>query len=99
VVPWWLAGLVAAVGQLMGKVVHVVHRRLEATIVRGRRRPRTAAGVVLLSSTVGLPPFTALVPAVALRGLDLRRLVPVAAVGRIARFLLLAGVPELIDRL
>ena len=109
-VPWWLAGLVAGVGQLLGKVVHLqlasrvavvpaVHRRLAPTIERCGRRPRTAAGVVLLSATVGLPPFTALVPAVAVSGLDLRRLVPVAAAGRIARFLVLAGAPELIHRL
>ncbi|WP_219412676.1 hypothetical protein [Pseudonocardia nigra] len=107
VVPWWLAGLVTALGQLTGKAVHVVlagrvaavpevHRRLAGTMARCRRRPRTAAGIVLLSASVGLPPFTAVVPAAAASGLDLRRLVPVAAAGRIARFLALAGIPELL---
>ena len=107
-VPWWVAGLVAAAGQLCGKVVHLrlatrvavipaVHRRLAGTVERCRRCPRTAAGVVLMSSTIGLPPFTALVPAVAASGLDLRPLIPVAVVGRTLRFLVLAGSPALVQ--
>lgn len=106
-VPWWMAGPVAATGQLSGKAVHVllagrfatvpaVHRRLASAIARCRAHPRGAAGTVLLSATVGVPPFTAMVPAVAMAGLDLRRLVPVAALGRTTRFTALAAVPDLI---
>lgn len=106
-VPWWLAGLAAAAGQLVGKAAHVllarrvvavpaVGSRLAGAVERCRAHPRTAVGTVALSATVGLPPFTALVPAVAASGLDLRRLVPVAVLGRTARFLVLAAVPELL---
>lgn len=109
-VPWWVAGPVAALGQLSGKAVHVllagrfaavpaVHRRLAATVERCRAHPRSAAGTVLLSATVGLPPFTVLVPAAVVAGLDLRRLVPVAALGRTARFTALAAVPGLVGLL
>lgn len=109
-VPWWVAGPVAAAGQLLGKTVHLllagrfatvpaVHRRLAPTVARCRARPRSAAGVVLLSSMVGLPPFTAMVPAMAMSGVDLRRLLPVAALGRTARFTALAALPTLVDLL
>lgn len=109
-VPWWVAGPVAAAGQLSGKAVHVlvagrvatvpaVHRRLASTVARLRSHPRTATGTVLLSATVGLPPFTVLVPAVVLAGLDLRRLIPVAAAGRTARFTALAAAPGLVGYL
>jgi membrane protein YqaA with SNARE-associated domain len=109
-VPWWVAGPVAAAGQLTGKAVHVllagraaalprVRRRIAGLTARCRARPRSATGVVLLSATVGVPPFTAVVPAVAAAGLDLRRLVPVAALGRTARFTALAAVPALVGLL
>ncbi len=106
-VPWWVAGPVAAAGQLAGKGVHVVlagriaalpavRARLAATAARCRAHPRGAAGAVLLSATVGVPPFTAVVPAVVAAGLDWRRLVGVAALGRTVRFSALAAVPGLL---
>ncbi len=109
-VPWWVAGPVAAAGQLTGKAAHVllagrivalpvVRGRLAGTVARCRAHPRRAAGTVLLSATVGVPPFTVVVPAVVVAGLDWRRLVGVAAVGRTARFTALAAVPGLLSLL
>ncbi len=106
-VPWWVAGPVAAAGQLAGKAVHValarrvaalpaVRRRLAPTVARCRAHPRTAAGTVLLSATIGMPPFTVVVPAVVAAGLDWRRLVGVAAAGRTVRFTAIAAVPGLL---
>lgn len=66
---------------------------LSRSLGRCARNRGAVGGVVLLSSTIGLPPFTALVPAVAVAPVDLRVVVPVAVAGRLARFLLLAAVP------
>lgn len=106
-VPWWVAGPVAAAGQLTGKAVHVVlagrvatlpavRARLAATAARCRAHPRGVRGAVLLSATVGVPPFTVVVPAVVVAGFGWRGLVAVAALGRTVRFSALAAVPGLL---
>jgi membrane protein YqaA with SNARE-associated domain len=106
-VPWWIAGPVAAAGQLTGKAVHVVlagrvatlpavRARLAATAARCRAHPRGVRGAVLLSATVGVPPFTVVVPAVVVAGFGWRGLVAVAALGRTVRFSALAAVPGLL---
>lgn len=77
--------LCAALGDPLGPV--------SRSLSRCARHRGAVGGMVLLSSTVGLPPFTALVPAVAVAPVDLWVAVPVAALGRLARFLLLAAVP------
>ncbi|ASU77628.1 hypothetical protein CDG81_04095 [Actinopolyspora erythraea] len=60
------------------------------------RHPVSGAGMVLLSGLVGVPPFAAVVLAAGMLRSSLVVWLPSAVLGRVARFCLLAAVPELL---
>ncbi|AUS78668.1 hypothetical protein C1701_10150 [Actinoalloteichus sp. AHMU CJ021] len=82
----WLRDPRSALGTRLTGLV----RRLE---ILSAQRPWTCAAVVLGSSTVGLPPFTLLVPAAGAIRLPLRVLLPPAVLGRVLRFGVIAATP------
>ncbi|WP_026065700.1 hypothetical protein [Actinoalloteichus spitiensis] len=82
----WLRNPRSALGARITGLV----RQLEAL---SAQRPWTCAAVVLGSATVGLPPFTVLVPAAGAIRLPLRVLLPPAVLGRTLRFAVIAVAP------
>ena len=112
--PFELALLVAVVtaGQMTGKsVAYWISRTaarpraagLQRAIDRWRdrlaRRPRSALGVVLVSATIGLPPFYIVAVAAGALKLAFTRFLVVGAIGRLVHFALVALVPQLIGRI
>lgn len=111
--PIQLAVLVALVtlGQMTGKsIMYWISRnatrprapRLQNAIDRWgerlQRHPGSALGVMLLSSTIGLPPFYIVAIAAGALNVAFGRFLAVGAVGRLVHFALLAFVPQLIWR-
>jgi membrane protein YqaA with SNARE-associated domain len=100
--------IVATSGQMLGKsVVFWTGRRGERW--RGREsawssrwrerltaRPRQTATLVLLSSTVGVPPFFLVTLAAGAYGMDFRRFLVAGTVGRLLRFGVIALLPHAI---
>ena len=106
-----LVGLVT-LGQMTGKATiywiarHAVRPqapRLQRAIDRWRepleRRPQLALGVMLLSSTVGLPPLYIITLAAGALHVAFGRFLAVGTVGRLLHFAVLAFVPQLIWRI
>lgn len=111
--PIHLGVLVALVtlGQMTGKsAMYWISRtttrprapRLQNAIDRWRdhlhRRPRSALGVMLISSTVGVPPFYVVAVAAGALHIGFGRFLTVGTIGRLAHFALVAFVPQLIGR-
>jgi len=111
--PTQLAVLVALVtlGQMTGKsIMYWLSRnatrprapRLQDAIDRWRehlqRHPRSALGVVLISSTIGLPPFYIVAIAAGALNVAFGRFLAVGTAGRLVHFAVLALVPQLVWR-
>jgi membrane protein YqaA with SNARE-associated domain len=119
-VPWWLVGLAAAFGQMIGKVffyyagrgVLRLPKRLSRISEWERRgrwaqrlqrfqdtcrdRPFWSAGVLLVSASLGLPPFAALAVVAGIARVDARIFVATGFTGRFIRFGAIAAFPGLI---
>jgi membrane protein YqaA with SNARE-associated domain len=111
--PIQLGVLVALVtlGQMTGKsIMYWISRNatrpraphLQNAINRWRdrlqRHPRSALGVMLISSTIGLPPFYLVAMAAGALNVAFGRFLAVGTVGRLVHFALLAFVPRLVGR-
>lgn len=111
--PVQLAMLVVLVtlGQMTGKTIMYwlsrnatrprtprLQNAIEACRERLQRRPRSALGVMLLSSTIGLPPFYLVAIAAGALNVSFGRFLAVGTVGRLVHFAVVAYVPELLWR-
>ena len=111
--PIRLAVLVALVtiGQMTGKsIMYWISRnatrprspRLQNAIDRWQERlqrhPGSALGVMLISATIGLPPFYIVAIAAGALHVAFGRFLAVGTVGRLVHFALLAFVPQLVWR-
>ena len=112
--PFELGTLVALVtaGQMTGKSFAYWMARtatqprvagLQKTIDQWRdrlaRRPRSALGVLLVSATVGLPPFYVVAPAAGALKVAFARFLVVGTIGRFVHFGLVVLAPQLVGRI
>lgn len=117
---WWLVGLAAAAGQMVGKLVYYYagrgalrlparlrrrserqsagrwSRRLDRFQQTCRDRPVWTAGVLLVSASVGLPPYLAIALLAGVGRVPLPTFLVTGLVGRFARFAAIAASPGLI---
>ena len=111
--PYQLGALVAFVtlGQMTGKtIVYWASRnatrprapRVQEAIDRWRQRlhrhPGSALGVMLVSATLGLPPFYIVAIAAGALNVAFGRFLAVGTFGRLVHFTLLAFIPQLVWR-
>jgi len=109
--PLWPMAAVAAVGQMLGKIVYYYlgkssldwrwvkkktdTPRFQAGLARWRgrleHRPWAAAGLVLVSASVGLPPFAVVAVLAGALRMSLAMFVVVGFVGRLLRFASILG--------
>jgi membrane protein YqaA with SNARE-associated domain len=109
---WWLVGLAAAAGQMVGKLVYYYAGRgtlqLPARLRRWSRRlarfqqtchdrPVWTAGVLLASASIGLPPYLAIALLAGVGRVPLPTFLVTGLVGRFARFGAIAASPALIN--
>lgn len=117
---WWLVGLAAAAGQMVGKLVYYcagrgtlqlptrLRRRSERQsagrwsrwLARFQRtchdRPVWTIGVLLVSASIGLPPYLAIAVLAGVGRVPLPTFLVTGLVGRFARFGAIAASPALI---
>jgi membrane protein YqaA with SNARE-associated domain len=111
--PIQMAGLVAIVtlGQMTGKTaMYCVSRRatrprsarLQQAIDRWgmqlQRHPRSAMGIILASSTLGVPPFYLVAVAAGALKIGLGQFLAIGTFGRLIHFAVVAFVPQLVWR-
>ncbi len=117
---WWLVGLAAAAGQMVGKLAYYYagrgalrlparlrrrserqsagrwSRRLARFQQTCQNRPVWTAGVLLMSASVGLPPYLAIALLAGVGRVPLPTFLVTGLVGRFARFAAIAASPGLV---